>query len=316
MPSGNVVMVQANINPYEKFDENNTLNELNHLIALSEAALDSNTHLVVWPETAMSHPVWQNFLWRDSFYAPVFQWLQKHPQLSLLSGIESFKNYGPIKTTNSAHKDGSGVNYYDAFNTAILLHHADTAQLYNKSKLVPGVESMPTFLNFLAPIFEQFGGTTGGYGSSESSMVLHTPGNPYQVAPVICYESIYGEYVSTYVKKGANMIAIITNDGWWGNTPGHKQHLQYARLRAIETRRWIARSANTGISAVIDDYGNIITTQPWNTAATIKYPIPTSNYTSFYVANGDYLYKAASLMAALIAGWALLFGRKKRQPKS
>jgi hypothetical protein len=127
--------------------------------------------------------------------------------------------------------------------------------------------------------------------------------NIYKSAPIICYESIYGEYVSTYVKRGANIITIITNDGWWGNSPGHKQHKEYARLRAIETRRWVARSANMGISAVIDNYGNIITSEPWDKPCAIKYPIPVTTNLTFYVLYGDYLYKLGGVLAMLLLLW-------------
>ena len=108
------------------------------------------------------------------------------------------------------------------------------------------------------------------------------------------------------------MIAIITNDGWWGNTPGHKQHLQYARLRAIETRRWVARSANTGISAVIDDYGMIKASQPWDAAAVIKYPLPHTSRITFYVEYGDYLYKIAGFISILLLVWHCFLEIKRR----
>jgi apolipoprotein N-acyltransferase len=94
--------------------------------------------------------------------------------------------------------------------------------------------------------------------------------NGFKIAPAICYESIYGDFMSRYVKQGANLICVITNDGWWKNTPGHKQHMNYARLRAIETRIWVARSANTGISCFIDPNGNVIDPQAYNTQAAIK----------------------------------------------
>ena len=97
----------------------------------------------------------------------------------------------------------------------------------------------------------------------------------------------------------------MTNDGWWGNTPGHKQHLQYARLRAIETRKWIARSANTGISAVIDPTGTIIERQPWNKMSTIKYNIPIVTGSTAYVKWGDYLYKLAVTLSILLILWKL-----------
>ncbi|MFP5039690.1 apolipoprotein N-acyltransferase [Parasediminibacterium sp. JCM 36343] len=317
--AGNVLMVQPNINPYQKFEAGNAANEIQQMIALSESNIDSATKLILWPETALSVPSWQDKIDSNANYKPVFAFLQRHPNATLLSGIETFKNYGTDKATATARKADDG-SYYDAFNSAIFKNTNQSFQLYNKSKLVPGVESMPTFLYFLAPVFEKFGGTTGGYGSSDSSKVFAVEGNPYHAAPVICYESIYGEYVGSYVKRGANLIAIITNDGWWGNTPGHKQHLQYARLRAIETRRWVARSANTGISAVIDDYGNIMATQPWNKVAVIKYFVPTTTVLTFYVQHGDWLYKIAGFIAALLIAWhgyvlvkGFIVSRKEKQ---
>ncbi|MEI8100879.1 MAG: nitrilase-related carbon-nitrogen hydrolase, partial [Bacteroidota bacterium] len=84
-----------------------------------------------------------------------------------------------------------------------------------------------------------------------------------KVAPIICYESIYGDYVSEYVKDGASWLAVITNDAWWNNTPGHKQHFSYAKLRAIEQRKWVVRSANTGISGFIDPLGRTTLHSGW-----------------------------------------------------
>ena len=298
----NVLIVQPNIDPYQKYNTNSTSQQIDRLLQLSEQNIDSATQFILWPETAMSAQEWQNHIAENIYYKPVFDFVSKHPNITLLSGIDTYKNYGTVKATATAHLAGNGT-YYDAFNSAIAIKANTSVQFYNKSKLVPGVESLPTFLNFMGPIFEKFGGSTGGYGKSDSSQVFTEKGNPYIAAPVICYESIYGEYVASYVQRGANIITIITNDGWWGNTPGHKQHLQYARLRAIETRRWVARSANTGISAVINDRGEIVETRPWNEAAVIKYVVPTNTNETFYVAYGDYLYKIATVFAALFIGW-------------
>ncbi|MBC7722271.1 MAG: apolipoprotein N-acyltransferase [Pedobacter sp.] len=298
----NVLIIQPNIDPYQKFNGSSAAQQIAQLIQLSEQHLDSSTQLILWPETAMSDHEWQDHIAENFTYKPVFEFVNRHPNLTLLSGIDTYKSYGLEKSTPTARKAGNGI-YYDAFNTAIAIKANTPFQLYNKSKLVPGAESLPTFLNFLGPVFEQFGGTAGGYGRSDSSRVFTEKGNPYVAAPVICYESIYGEYVASYMQRGANIITIITNDGWWGNTAGHKQHLQYARLRAIETRRWVARSANTGISAVIDDRGTILETRPWNEAAWIKYAIPVCTKETFYVTYGDYLYKVATVFAALLLGW-------------
>lgn len=298
----NVLIVQPNIDPYQKYNSSSTAQQIDQLVQLSEKNIDTATQLILWPETAMSAQEWQNNIAENMYYKPVFAFVKRHPNITLISGIDTYKNYGTDKATATAHLAANGT-YYDAFNSAIAIKATTNLQFYNKSKLVPGVESLPTFLNFMSPVFEKFGGSTGGYGKNESSQVFTEKGNPYIAAPVICYESIYGEYVASYVQRGANIITIITNDGWWGNTPGHKQHLQYARLRAIETRRWVARSANTGISAVINNRGDIVTTKPWNEAAVIKYAIPITTKETFYVAFGDYLYKIATVFAALFIGW-------------
>jgi len=130
--------------------------------------------------------------------------------------------------------------------------------------------------------------------------------NGFRIAPSICYESIYGDFMRKYVKKGANLICIITNDGWWKKTPGHKQHMNYARLRAIETRTWVARSANTGISCFIDPNGNVIEPQPYNTAAAIQLPIPaTTTPRSFYVLYGDLLFQLMGGLSILFIGWVV-----------
>lgn len=300
-----VVIVQPNIDPYQKFENLNISSQLEKLIRLSEKVIDSSTKLVVWPETALSANVGINDVTESPIYKPVFDFINRHPDVMLITGIETFKILGLEKTSPYARKSSQDF-YYDSYNAAVAIKANEPLQFYIKSKLVPGVETLPSFLNILAPVFEKFGGTTGGYAKDTASKVFATSGNPFVAAPVICYESVYGEYVASYVEKGANLITIITNDGWWGNTPGHKQHLALAKLRAIETRRWVVRSANTGISAVIDEYGNIKESKPWNVADVMQYHVPAKTQQTFYVRHGDYLYKIAAVFALLLIGWNLV----------
>jgi len=107
---------------------------------------------------------------------------------------------------------------------------------YHKSKLVPGVERMPfpTLFKPLESLAINLGGTMGSLGIQNERTVFYSHNKKARIAPVICYESAYSDFVSDYVENGANLIFIITNDGWWENTPGHRQHLAYSRLRAIE----------------------------------------------------------------------------------
>lgn len=304
----NILIVQPNIDPYQKFELSGASSQIAELISATESNIDSNTTLVLWPETAMSVADWQDNITTNPYYQPIFEFSKRHPKLSILSGIETYKKYGAAKETPTAKKSSDGSFYYDAFNAAVYINNGTPLAFYNKSKLVPGVESLPTYLNFLGPVLEQFGGSTGGYGKSEEAAVFTNNVCQYISAPIICYESIYGAYVGTYKQKNANLLAIITNDGWWGNTSGHKQHLQYAALRAIETRTWVARSANTGISAVIDPLGNIVAQKAWDERAVIKYPIPTKSTLTFYAKYGDWLYQIFSFFAVLL----LLQGLYKR----
>ena len=165
-------------------------------------------------------------------------------------------------------------------NTAFFLSPTDSAiGVYHKSKLVPGVERLPfsSVLKYVEKYAIDLGGTTGSLGIDEEPSVF-TLNTMVKPAPIICYESIFGEYVTQYVKRGATLLCIVTNDGWWGNTPGYKQHLSYASLRAIETRRFVARSANTGISGFVDDLGNITQQSKWWVPAALKQKVALNTY--------------------------------------
>lgn len=303
--SSNIVVIQPNIDPYEKLSTGTFDAQLQKLIRLSESKIDSNTTLLVWPETALYSPngfdevnLKQNF-----FLNPLFDFLRRHPKINLFTGIESYRVY-PERVSASARPIDGTSDFYEVYNGSAVLDSSGAIQLYHKSMLVPGVETLPRFLLFLGPVFEKLGGTAGGYARQEERTPLLT-NNGYVIAPAICYESIYGEYMSRYVKAGANIIAVITNDGWWGNTPGYKHHMLYGKLRAIETRKWVLRSANTGISCFIDPTGNDYQSQPWWTEAAIKMNIPVNKQQTFFVRFGDLLSKLALILTALLLLFAL-----------
>jgi len=166
------------------------------------------------------------------------------------------------KMTNAARKFKKSTGYYYAFNTAILIEDDQDFQLHHKSKLTPGVEIMPSWW-FLKPIEKlaiDLGGTTGTLGREDHPVIMSNS-DSISISPIICYESVYGEFVANSINLGAGLIFVITNDGWWGNTPGYKQHFLFSVLRAIETRRSVARSANTGnFGLLINQRGDILPT--------------------------------------------------------
>lgn len=301
----NIVVVQPNVDPYKKFNEGYEHEQLQNLLRLSESSIDSNTRLVVWPETAIPVSIDETQVLQHPFMQPVFAMLKRHPNVRLLTGIEGFKFFTEQDKTPYSRKANGGM-YFDAYNSAALLDSA-SVQLYHKSKLVPGVETLPSFLRSLDALFEKFGGTTGGYAKQDERTVLIAGNSNYKIAPAICYESIYGEFMTAYVRNGANLVTIITNDGWWSETPGYKQHMNYARLRAIELRKWVARSANTGISCFIDPLGKVYQPQPWDKPAVIKQYIPdSSGIKTFYAGSGDIISKIAIGLTLLLAAWNII----------
>jgi apolipoprotein N-acyltransferase len=303
-----IVIVQPNIDPYAKISTGSFDAQLQRMIRLSDSAIDSTTTLVIWPETAlfMDNGGFDEDHLKDNYFLnPLWDFLRRHPRINLLTGIESFRFFND-KHSPTAFKIPDANKYVESYNAAAILDSGGLVRVYHKSRLVPGVETIPPFLHFLDSWFEKFGGSTGSYTGQPNRIALPTTDNLYDIAPAVCYESIYGEFMSRYVRNGADIIAIITNDGWWGNTPGHMQHLDYARLRAIETRRWVVRSANTGISSVIDPAGNILQSLPWDEAGTIKTSVAPEHELTFYARFGDVISKIAILLTALLFGWHVI----------
>lgn len=314
----NIVVVQPNIDPYDEKFAIDPNEQIEKLIVLSEQQMDKYTTLVVWPETAIPELVGEDEIKQNPYYAPVWAFLKRHPYANLLTGISSYKTYGTDKkkATATARLDERSGVWYDAFNTAAYFDADTNMNFYHKAKLVPGVETLPSFLSFIGKWFEDFGGTSGTLGRDSERKVFVPWDNHFRAAPVICYESIYSDYITDYMRKGANLLTIMTNDGWWGNTPGYRQHMNYARLRAIESRRWVARSANTGISCFIDPLGNVINPQPWNTAAAIRLAVPVNNTQTFFVKHGDMLSRAAIPVSVLLIVLTIAAGVKRRIKKS
>ncbi|MFD1768228.1 apolipoprotein N-acyltransferase [Sphingobacterium suaedae] len=307
-----VVVVQPNVDPYGKLRNIPPQEQLEDLVRLSESVAQPNTEFFIWPETAISASggIDENEFRSYPAYERTVQFLNKYKNGNVLSGIESHQLYTFPKTPTA--REVVPGRFFDPFNAAVLIDQSSKLQFYHKSKLVPGVEQMPFggALAFMKPLFAHFGGSTGGYGSQDKPSVFYTRSG-IGAAPVICYESIWGNYVTGYIKQGAQFIAIVTNDGWWGDTSGKDQHLQYAKLRAIENRRWVARSANTGISAFINQRGDIVQKTSWWQPNALAQEINLNEELTFYTRYGDLI-----LFLALVGGVFsvfLLFSSKKKQ---
>lgn len=297
----NVVTVQPNIDPYQKLGGIPTAEQMRTLIRLSDSLAQPNTEYFLWPETAIPSYSEEERIRSNPEYVQIQDFLSKYKNGTLITGIESVKRYNGPQTISAKFDENSGI-YYDNFNTAMQVENSANVQFYHKSKLVPGVEKMPfpNALAFLKPVFAQLGGTVSGWGWQDKPAVMYAQSG-IGVAPVICYESLWGDWIGESVKEGAQFIAIITNDGWWGNTSGKDQHLLYAKLRAIETRRWVVRSANTGISGFIDQKGDVIKQSKWWVPTALKADINLNSDLTFYVKNGDLIAKLFCITAIFFA---------------
>ncbi|HET8886398.1 MAG TPA: apolipoprotein N-acyltransferase [Salinimicrobium sp.] len=309
-----VVVLQPNINPYtEKYNTSDA--KIGPLLnRLAVQGINDSTELVIAPETVYADGTsLKNFSYSyASHYSKVL--VKNHPTVNFLGGISMYNRFSdPEKVKKQTNQIGLN-DWYDDYNSAFLINATDSIQMYHKSKLVVGVENFP-YQSFLKPILGNImidlGGTVAMKTTQPERSVFELK-NGYKVAPIICYESVYGEYVTGYVNNGAEFLAIITNDAWWGNTQGHKQHLSYAKLRAIENRRSIARSANTGISALINEKGKIESTLGYEEQGQLSGKISRNSEITFYTKHGDIIARVAPFIALLIFIFSFLKYKRRR----
>lgn len=313
-PSADVVIVQPNIDPYDKFADGNASQQLDKLLKLSGQNTDNHTAYIIWPETALfTRGAWEHKITYEDETQVIRHFLQQYPQATLVSGATTLKRYTNLDELPYTARTIDEASSYDAFNSAVQIDTSGVVQIYHKYKLVPGVEMVPyaRYMNFMKYVALDMGGITGSYGRTNDRDVLENAEH-IKVSAAICYESVYGEYVAEHVRKGANLLFIITNDGWWGNTEGHRQHLEYARLRAIETRRWVARSANTGISCIVDPLGNIQQPLPYWQEGVIKGNVTPTSIITFYVKYGDLISRAAVPFCILLLVYSYFLRFRKQ----
>ncbi|CAI8253418.1 MAG: Apolipoprotein N-acyltransferase [Flavobacteriaceae bacterium] len=306
IPSGSVsvLVTQPNIDPYEEKYQFTNEEFLKQLNILMEPYNQSQLDYVLTPETyfaAGNGERLKNFE-RSVFFQKIQENQSQYPSTQLITGIQFFNAYSTATPpTRSANKIREGL-WVDFYNSAIAVTPKEPIEIYHKSKLVVGVETMPyksTIEPLLGNLLLDMGGTMSSRATQAYRSVFTHPKKGTITAPIICYESIYGAFVTEYVQKGAQFLSIITNDAWWGNTPGHKQLLSLARLRAIENRRAIARSANTGISTFISPKGELLEQLPYNKKGALVAKVPLHEGLTFYTIYGDFIARWAGFISVL-----------------
>ena len=292
-----VVIGQPNFDPYEKFTSMSQGEQDAVLLGLFRSAQVSGPALYIAPETFTGAYVIDDYR-NNRTWKAFYDFLKNgHPDSYLLFGASAYKYFQGLKSPSVlARKIGNEI-WAESYNSAIMLDSSARTQIFHKSKLVVGVELTPLPQVF-CKIDDIFGGVMGRCVAQPEISLLDYGDVP--VGCAICYESVYGDYCRGYVLKGAKLMTVITNDAWWGNTPGYRQHLSYSCLRAIELRREIARCGNTGISAIIDSRGNITKRSEWWKREVLTGEVRLSSRETFFVREGDMVGRVCSFTAVLL----------------
>ncbi len=309
-PIGEVttLLLQPKLDPYTEKYSKDSLQILAELLSLADENSKTKVDFFIAPETAFpgSGSLSENGFNKSTSIAIAKEFLGKHPQSIFLTGASTHKFlFDEADTEDYSTKIQEGV-WVNSYNSALQIIPNQEVEVYHKAKLVPGVEIFP-YIRYLKPILGDamldFGGANSSLGIDKERKVFSNRFNKAKMAPIICYESIYGEYVTDYVKNGANLLAIMTNDSWWDNTEGHKQLLSYARLRAIETRREIVRAANSGISAHINARGDILEDAFYDDRTALLVKANLLEEKSIYTKIGDLI----SRIAIFVLGFLIIY---------
>lgn len=319
------VIVQQNTDPWEEEYRLTNTQEIQRVLDVAKPYLNEKTNLVITPESAIAHTIDMEALRNHTFmegdsrfegFALLDSVTADYPNLNFVLGLSTVGIFDH-KASPVAQEYAPG-QFMEFYNTAGFYNKNGLVSHYHKCRLVPGVEGMPfpKLFGFLGDVLIKLGGTNSSLGKDtvQRAFAFEVDGKPMRIGTAICYESVYGELVAKFVRNGANILAVITNDSWWDDSPGHRQHFEMSRLRAIETRRYVLRAANGGFSGVIDPLGRVLEKTNYDERTAIKTTVYAKSGETFYVKHGDYIARIAVVFAALGFLWTVLqpFIRRKR----
>ena len=288
------VLIQPNLDPNQpdeytpsqKFGTD-PLRQSYDMLKQAEAIVTPKTDIVLAPETAYWRDIQEAAVENDPLFKLLTSAQSSLNNANILWGVASSRIYK--KKTRVTQAEGINGQFKEDYNASLFVTSQGEPSFIRKSKLVPGVEKVPfaSTFPFMSEWAISMDGTQVGYGIEDAPKVFVT--EQFKLAPVICYESIFGGFVAEQCNKGAEVICIITNDGWWQDTPGYKQHASFASMRAIENRRSVLRSANTGTTCVINQRGDILQATEWMETAAIKATVNLNRNSTIYSEYGDVL---------------------------
>lgn len=293
------VIGQPNFDPYHKFESLSQAEQNTILLDIYRDAVpenDTSKVLFLAPETFTSDIV-LNTLGSSATCRSFQDFLKKRPNANILFGASTYDIYEQ-RSAPSILARPYGDGWSMSHNSALITDASGRYEVFHKNKLVVGTELTP-FPRIFVPLDNKLGGVMGRCVGQEGISLLHFAGE-IPIGCAVCYESVYGEYCTGYVREGAKVMTVITNDAWWGDTPGYRQHLSYSSLRAIELRRDIARCANTGISAFINQRGDIVEATPWWEKAVLEGDVNLNSKVTAFVRYGDITGRVCTLAFLLL----------------
>jgi apolipoprotein N-acyltransferase len=272
-----VRLVQTNISIDQSWSPPERNKLMDELGALSTR--EGSPELIVWPETPAPF-----YLSEDPHFRARMQAIARDTGAHFVVGHIDTIGEGPSNSAAILAPDGTVVSRYD------------------KIHLVPFGEYVPlkTFLSFAESMTRQVGDFTPGTAYTVSAI------GDRRLSTAICYESIFPDLVRQFVKRGAELLVVITNDGWFGESSAPFQHLRMGVVRAVENRRFMARAANTGISAIIDPYGRILDSTPIGARMILDGAARFRSGQTFYTQYGDVFAYANAALAGLAAAVAAM----------
>jgi apolipoprotein N-acyltransferase len=318
----NILVVQPNINPYtEKFSKHKNFipfdQQFKRITTLTQEKLTLDVDLVLYPESATG-VLWDESSFRKNplifqEFAQLNQTYKAYPQTRWLLGMNTYSFIPQDQKNLPTSIRMTGTNsYYQKFNAAVFVKDTSAkVAIYHKSKLVPAGEMVP-FPQLLKPIFLIFDNLKGLI-TPQTERTIFQLNKGVKIAPLICYESTFGEFSNQFIQNGAQILCVITNDAFWRGSPEPWQHQQIDRIRAIETRRAIARASHHGFSGFINQKGQILQSTPTDQMLAEKGIIRANTKLTFYVKYGDWLGRGAFFSLFVLIGWIIFKIIRKNQ---
>lgn len=270
-------MLQPNISQEMRWEESTLTDLFVRMTEMTESAIESGARVVVWPESTIPLV----FAGTD-FYQQHVETLSRNGDVDIILGSVAEDDVDPSRVWNAAYLVSGGT----------------TSGRYDKIRLVPFGEYVPLkrFLFFAEKLVRQVGDFQAGTNDRPLE-------GRFRYGPAICYEVVCPQITATQVRNGATVLVTITNDAWFGRSAAPKQHLDNARLRAIEDNRYLLRAGTTGISAIVDPTGRILEFLPIETEGIVYGGFAPRQALTPYVRFGDWfgIVAIVAVAAALVA---------------